>query len=154
PQHRHGDAAAEIGPRLEVELAEHARAEDRIGNDAAARLEGPAAVAEQPMDDRERDHALESLELAEDQGAVRPRAGERDDEVVAVGFGLEAADAARPRFAARRHPVAERRVRPDEMTRPVVRKVTLRAPGAFEKNAHVRMPVSCDAIGVLGLGLY
>ena len=123
PEHRHGDAAAVVGPRLDIEFAQPLRAEDRIGNDARAGLEGPAALAQQPVDDRERDHALEALEPAEDERAMRPRAGERDDEMIAAGFGLEAADAARPRLAARGHPVAERRVGADEMAGPVVREV-------------------------------
>src|SRR5271168_3814233 len=128
PQHRNRDAAAVVGARLDIELAKLARAEDRIGNNAAAFVEGPPAVSQEPVDDRERDHALESLELAEDEGAVRPRAGERNDEVIAARLGLEPTDAVRPRFAARRHPVAKWRVGPDEMAGPVVRKVALRAP--------------------------
>ncbi len=77
------------------------------------------------MDDRERDHALEPLKLAEDEGAVRPGAGERDDEMVAARLRLEAAGAAWSRFAARGHPVAERRVGPHEMAGRVVGEVAL-----------------------------
>jgi len=43
------------------------------------------------MDDRERDHALKALEPAEDEGAVGLGAGERNNEVVTAGLGLEAA---------------------------------------------------------------
>src|SRR5271154_6818616 len=140
PQHRNRDAAAVVGARLDIELAKLARAEDRIGNDAAAFVEGPPALGQEPVDDRERDHALESLEPAEDEGAVRPRAGERNDEMIAARLGLEPTGAARPRLAARRHPIAERRVWPDEMTRPVVRKVTLRTPCSLQEFAHGSAP--------------
>src|SRR6185437_6603506 len=92
PQHRHCDAAAVVGPRLDVEGAQLLGAEDGVGNHARPIVEGPAALGEQPMDDRKRDHALETLKAAEDEGAVRPRAGERDDEMVAARLRLEAAD--------------------------------------------------------------
>ena len=150
PQDRHGDAAAEVRSRFEVEFAQDARAEDRIGDDAPALVEGPAAGAQQPMDDRERYHALEPLEPAEDEGAVRPRAGERDDEVVAARLSLEAAGAAWSRFAARRHPVAERRIWPDEMARPVVRKVALRAPCSLHEFAHVSSSPAPSLRGAIG----
>ncbi len=128
PQDRHGHASAEIGPRPDIEFAQGARAEDRIGDDAAAFVEGPAAVAQQPMDHRGRDHVFVALEPAEDEGAVGPGARERDNEMIAAGLGLEAAGAARPGFSARRHPVAERRVGPHEVACLVVREVALRAP--------------------------
>ncbi len=139
PQDRHGDTAAIVGPRLDIEFAQGARAEDRIRNDAAPFVESPAALAEQPMDDRERDHALKGFEPAEDEGAVGPRAGERNNEMIASGLSLVAACAGRPRFAARGHPVAERRVGPHEAPRPVVRKVALGAPHPLQKIAHVPM---------------
>ena len=116
-----------VGPRLDIEFAQLLRAEDGIGNDARPRIEGPAALGQKPMDDRERDHALEPFEPAEDEGAVRPRAGERDDEVIAARLRLEAAGAARPGFPARGHPVAERRVGADEMAGRVVGEVAPRA---------------------------
>src|SRR6185437_9864919 len=123
-------------PRLDIEFAELACAEDRIGNDARAGIEGPAAFDEEPVDDRERDHALETFQPAEDQGAMRPRAGERDDEVIAAGLRPEAANPARSCVSAGRDPVAERRVGAHEMTGRIVRKVAV-APDSVDEMAHV-----------------
>jgi hypothetical protein len=58
------------------------------------------------MHDRDRDDVFELLQLAEDQRAVRPRAGERNIEVVAARLGLEAAFAPFRRLAVDGHPVA------------------------------------------------
>jgi hypothetical protein len=49
----------------------------------------------EPMHDRQRNRRLESLQGAKDQGSMRPRAGERDIEVVASDLGLEATIAGR-----------------------------------------------------------
>jgi hypothetical protein len=77
---------------------------------AAVGTELPAFVAHHRLDDIHRDHVLKSLELAEHDRAVRPRAGERDIEVIAPARGRKAAGAARTRAAVRRHPVAEFRL--------------------------------------------
>ena len=44
-------------------------------------------LAEMRLGHRDRDHVLKLLELTQDQGAGRPRTGQRDVEVVAAGFG-------------------------------------------------------------------
>lgn len=49
---------------------------------------------------------LEAFELAENQRAMGPGAGERDVQVIAAGLRREAAVARRPRCAIRSHPVA------------------------------------------------
>lgn len=49
--------------------------------------EAPAALGEVPVDDGEGDNVLEALELAGDEGAVRPRARVADVEVVATLLG-------------------------------------------------------------------
>ncbi len=80
----------------------------RVARHARAGLEGPAVLAHEPVHDRERSiDVLEAFQLAEDQRAVRPRAGPRDVEVVAARLGLEPALAGRSRRPVRRHPVAE-----------------------------------------------
>ena len=124
------------GRALQVELAERLEAEDRIGDDAGPLVERPAALGHEPVDHRERDHALEPLELAENQGPVRPRAGERHDQVVAPGRGVKAADAGRPGRAVGRDPVAERRIGADEPARRIVREIAVRPPVAVQHNAH------------------
>src|SRR5580693_5984522 len=136
PKDWHRDPAAIVRTRLDVEFAKLARAEDRVGNDAGAGIEGPAALAEEPVNDGERDHALETFKPSEDEGAMRPRAGKRDDEVIAVGLRLEAGGAAGSRFSAGRDPIAERRVGPHEMARRVVREVAL-SPYSVDERAHV-----------------
>ncbi|MDT4885346.1 hypothetical protein FQZ97_1215710 [compost metagenome] len=62
-----------------------------IDGAAVLALEFPTLRQHQRIDDRDRDQLLELLQLAEDQRAVGPGAGKRDVEVVAPGFGLEAA---------------------------------------------------------------
>ena len=111
PEHRHRDAAAEVGPRLEIELASSLA--PKIGSGTTP---GPSSKVQPRSPSSQwttetRDHALEPLELAEDEGPVRPRTGERDDQMIAPGLRLEAAGAASGRDAVRRNPVAERRFR-------------------------------------------
>src|ERR1700722_391174 len=136
PKDWHCDPAAIVGTRLDVEFAQLARAEYRVGNDALAGIEGPAALAEEPVNDRERNHALKPFKPSEDEGAMRPRAGKRDDEVIAVGLRLEAAGAARPRLSVNSDPIAEGRVGPHETAARVVREVAL-SPFSVDERAHV-----------------
>ena len=63
---------------------------ERIRDHALGWNEGPAIVTHQPVRHGQPDQGLQPLELAEDQGAVRPRTGERGIEVVAAGLGREA----------------------------------------------------------------
>jgi hypothetical protein len=61
----------------------------------------PVVFPHEPVHDRERDHGLEPFELAEDERPVRPRACERDVEVIAARFCLEPSRSGRPRRAIR-----------------------------------------------------
>src|SRR5947209_5353307 len=70
----------------------------------------PALVAHHRLDDIHRDDALEALELAKHDRAMRPRAGKRDVEVIAPARSGKSPFAARSRAAVRRHPVAEFRL--------------------------------------------
>src|SRR6185437_2038296 len=99
PQHRHGDAAGVIGLGSLIDFIELRGAVDRIGDDAGAVGEGPAVVAEQPVDGGKAYHRLQALELAKDQRAMRPGTGEADIEMIAPGFGAKAALPRRPRRA-------------------------------------------------------
>src|SRR3546814_434223 len=89
------------------------------------------------MDDRNRDKVFELLQLAEDQGAMRPWTGIGDIEVIAAGLRLEAAAAARARCSVRRDPVAELRLRPLEMSPGRFRVVPDVLPLSFDEPAHV-----------------
>ena len=70
----------------------------------------PTLVAHDGLDDIHRNDVLEALQFAEDHGAMRPRAGERDVKMIAPARRRKAAFAARPGAAVRRHPVAELRL--------------------------------------------
>src|SRR5690606_24012770 len=86
---------------------------------------------------RNRDEVFELLQLAEDQGAVCPGTGIGDIEVIAAGFRLEAAVAARTRRPVRRDPVAALRLRPLEMAPGRFRVVPDVLPLSFDEPAHV-----------------
>src|SRR5947209_5715704 len=66
----------------------------------------PAFIAHHRLDHVHRDDVLESLQLAEDDRAMRPRARKRDVEVIAPARGRKSAAAARAGAAVGRHPVA------------------------------------------------
>src|SRR3546814_11672804 len=89
------------------------------------------------MDDRNRDKVFELLQLAEDQGAMRPWTGIGDIEVIAAGLRLEAAAAARARCSVRRDPVAELRLRPLELSPGRFRVVPAVLPLSLHNPAHV-----------------
>src|SRR5690606_36974277 len=99
PQHRHGDPPGITGPGLDVDLVQVAGAIDAVGNGARAVTEPPALGPHVPVDHGQRYVSLQPLQLAEDERAVRPRAGEGDVEVIAAGLGRVAAG------AVRRHPL-------------------------------------------------
>lgn len=75
----------------------------------ALRLKFPAVFQHQRIDDGNGNQVLQLFQLAENQGAVRPGAGEGDIEVVTVLLRLEAAFSGRAGRAIRRDPVAELR---------------------------------------------
>src|SRR4029077_20784623 len=102
---------ARIGEQ--IDFAETLFAIERIGDSAGARAEFPALLAHDRIEDRDRDYALEILELAENHGAMRVRAGERDIEMIAPALGRKAALARRSGAAVRRDPIAKHRLRPD-----------------------------------------
>ena len=136
PQHRHIDAPGVVGLRGGVDLIEKARVTHRIRDDAGAVLEGPAVLGHVPMHHRQADHALQALHLAKQQGAMRPRTGERHIQVIAAGLSLEAADPRGAGRAVRGHPVAEQRRRPRESAGRVRGKMVFPAPHAVDKHSH------------------
>src|SRR4029079_17655438 len=82
---------------------------DGIGHDAVAVLEAPAILAHEPMDDRPAYRAFEAFQRAHDEGAMRPRAGIGNIEMVAAGLRLEPAPAGWTGASVGRYPVADSR---------------------------------------------
>src|SRR5690606_14977627 len=97
------------GIGLQVDLVHVASAEARV---VVAALELPTVLQHVRMHDADRDLALEPLEGAIDQRAVRPRAGIRDVEAIAPRLGrmlgVTAADPLSKRGALPLEPAAVR----------------------------------------------
>src|SRR5690606_27068336 len=75
-------------------------------------------------------------QLAEDQRAVRPRACERDIEVVASGLGLEAPLAPSRRSAVCGHPVAPLRILTHEFSAGFLRVIPAIYPFPVDQQSH------------------
>src|SRR5690606_32038191 len=82
------------------------------------------------------DQAVEPFELAKDERAMRPGAGERDVKVIAPGFGLVPARAARAGRAIGRDPVPERRLLAHEAPAGAFGVVPLILPDTVDKQSH------------------
>ena len=93
---------------------------------------------------RHGDDVLQALELAEDDGAVRPGAGERDIEMIAAGLGGKAALALGAGAAVRRHPVVEAGGRADEFA--VLGAQAVLLPDAIDQKPHARCSVALTLI--------
>ena len=102
PQHRDADAVVVVRVGGAVGLGEEVEAVDVV--DVAPARERPAALVAVRMQVGDPDRVLEALQHAHDHRPVRPRAGQRDVEVVAPGLGPE------PVLA---DPAAEYRVGPE-----------------------------------------
>src|SRR6202049_3592521 len=107
PQHRHGDAAGEMGIGHQIDLAQPFLAVDEVGDRRRRLGEAPAAFQHYRINDGNRDHLFHLFQPAEDERAMRPRAGERHIEVIAAARGFETAFAGRPGRAVGRDPVVE-----------------------------------------------
>src|SRR5690606_27085557 len=101
--------------------------------------EPPALGPHVPVDHGQRYVSLQPLQLAEDERAVRPRAGEGDVEVIAAGLGRVAAG------AVRRHPLAERTFRAHEAATGLLGVVPLVVPDAVDQQAHGLAPLALVA---------
>ena len=96
------------------------------------RLDGAIALLESDLPKGEGwaySRGFEALQLAHQHGAVRPGAGRRGDQLIAAGLGLEAGRA----VAA--DPVAEHRIRPQELPAAAGRRVVVE-PSAVDQHAH------------------
>src|SRR5690606_25535927 len=98
-----------------------------------------SVLAHERMDDGYRNHVLQPLQPAQNQRAVRPRAGKRDMEMVAAGLRLEAAFARWTGPAVGGHPVAEGRVGASEAAG-LVALLVVRQPFAFYHASHRAPP--------------
>src|SRR5947199_5819978 len=99
-----------------VYLPECLLAEARVAESMGDVVEHPTLIRAPRLRDRHRDRVGQSLQDPEDQRAMGPRTGERDEEVVAIGLGLEAAFAGRTGDAVGGHPIADDRPRTLETT--------------------------------------
>src|SRR6266511_312255 len=153
PQHRHADTAAVARIGAQIDLGELACAVHGVRSGAGARPEAPAVRAVERLDDRHRDHFLEPLERAHDRGTVRPWAGKRHIEMIAVARGGKAAFARRPSGAILRDPVAKPRSRANEAPIRRALAVLLVPPDAVDQKAHglfLFAPVGHLIIGAAG----
>ncbi|MNP08999.1 hypothetical protein D3C76_1010880 [compost metagenome] len=87
PQHRYSHTAGVVRVILGVALVQVLQCVEVVTGGALLLVEGPAMVLHQPADHRHVDQRLQALEGTEDQGAVRPWAGQRDVQVVTASFG-------------------------------------------------------------------
>jgi len=87
---------------VEIELVEEIVLIELVaGGGGEAIIKGPAALQHQRVNHRHVDKRLKAFQRAQDQGTVRPRAGERDIEMVAIFLGCKTAFARRACFAVR-----------------------------------------------------
>ena len=107
PQDRNRRAARVLRIGERVQLVEAFDAVHGVGNRLGARRERPAFGSHVAVDGRDADQRFEPFELANDQRAMRPRARERDVEVIAVRLRAEAAAARRAGRAVGRYPIAK-----------------------------------------------
>ena len=114
-----------------VHLVQVLGIEQRVRNDAVARLECPAVIGHQPVNHRQADHFFQALEVAKDQSTVGPGAGQGHIKMIAAWFGLESALSARARAAVGGHPVAEFGRAADEVALVALGVVPLVDPFAF-----------------------
>lgn len=79
----------------------------RVAIGAGIITEAPALLREPRLDHGHADNVVELFELARDQRARGPRANQRHIEVIAAGFGFEAAAAVRAGTPIWRYPIPE-----------------------------------------------
>ena len=137
PEHGHAYPAAVMRIGQEIDSAERRLAIDAVDVAPGSMPNSQPCLAEMRLGHRDRDDVLKLLELAEDEGAGRPRAGERDVEVVAAGFGGESSFAGRAGAAVGRDVVVEGRGRSDEVA--VLGSGNVLLPGAVDKQSHYRL---------------
>src|SRR5690606_525323 len=119
------------GPRLDVDLPEVVGAVDLVTRGTGRIGEEPPVVTHVGIDHGDADGVLQTLQLAQDQGPVRPRTGQRDVEVVTTGFGGKSGGAIGGDAIAEGGGLAEK-------TALLVREVVLPGPDAVDELSHAR----------------
>ena len=122
-----------------VDIGEPLHAVDRIGNRALAAPELPALRAHYRLHNRQRNGAFEPLELAEDEGAVRPRAAKGDIEMVTPRLRRKTRFPCGSGAAVARDPTAEARGRSQEAPAGRFRVVPFIMPNAVDEQAHLHL---------------
>src|SRR4051812_14835353 len=121
--------------------------------DIGIRTELPAFVAHDRLHDIHRDDVLESLQLAEDDGAMRPWARKRDVEVIAPARRRESAAAAWAGAAVGCHPVAVFRLAALEAAAGRLRVVETGVPDTVDQFAvgHVFLVIAGHSLSKTGV---
>jgi hypothetical protein len=89
---RTGNAAPGVSTiRKRINLMQVSGAVDIIPVGARIVAEAPALIREDGFNDADRDRLFKALEFPADQDSTGPWAGQRDIEMVAIGFSLETA---------------------------------------------------------------
>src|SRR6516165_2379943 len=86
PQHRDRNAPGVAWIGKQIDFGKRRFAVYRIGRATASSTEFPSSFSVERLSDGDGDGRLELLERAEDQGAMRPGAGQGYVEVIAAGF--------------------------------------------------------------------
>src|ERR1700738_2575331 len=136
PQNRNRDMARVGQVRPRVDLVQIVRAADRIGNHAIAYGEAPALLGHEPMHNRDIDEWRKPLQGAEDQGPMRPGAGQGNIEMIATGFGPISADPRRAGRTVSGNPTAENAVSTHETSAAGRGIVPLIVPTTVNEQSH------------------
>ncbi|MOA09973.1 hypothetical protein D3C78_1298400 [compost metagenome] len=135
PQHRHGDAAGVVRCVGGVALMQETQVVEFVASGAVGLIEGPAVFQHQVADHRHIDQIFQALELAQDQRAVRPGAGQGYIQMVASGLGGKTAVARGAGAAVGGHPVAALRLLALEGA--VLAFIPLVLPAALDQQTHL-----------------
>src|SRR5580698_9542130 len=100
--------------RHQIDFGERRLAVRIVARATALDAELPAGFAVERCSGRNGDDLVKVLEVTQDKGAVRPRAGARDVKVVAPALGGKSAFTGRAGTAVWRHKISEGGIRPDE----------------------------------------
>ena len=134
PKHRHGNPAGVVGTGMGIKLVHVLIAIKRFGLG-----KGPALIKHMRVHNGHGNMRRQPLELAQNQRAVRPRARQRDIQMVAT--------AVRRKAPARLNPIAKPGIFPLESTAGALGVIPLVNPASFYKTSH--LAVSCCLAQVL-----
>ncbi len=116
------------------------RAVDRVRHHSRPLVKGPSVAKHAPVDHRQADQGVEPLQRPDDEGAMRPWAGEADIEVVAVSLRDKTARPTWAGNAVRRDPVVEGAVLADETTAVRAGIIPLVVPDPVDEQSQASPP--------------